>query len=140
MDSTLNRHGDQAYMEDSIRKANGATNFVAEIIYPNTKTQIPSEYKYTYTLKGNIINDNFPNLNPDKYNNDNNVNQEEIETPTTNNNSSDNFDVSSIDTNGNGTVTISEAKKAGISMPVCKGDPLYKYMRDNDGDGCVGEW
>ena len=48
-ESTLNRHGDQAYMEDAIRKAGGATNFEAIITYPNTETQIPSHYKYTYT-------------------------------------------------------------------------------------------
>src|SRR5690606_1409502 len=34
-DSTLNRYGDQAYMEDAIRKAGGATDFEAIIIYPN---------------------------------------------------------------------------------------------------------
>ena len=43
--STLNRHGDQAYMEDAIRKAGGATMFEAIITYPNTKTQIPSSYQ-----------------------------------------------------------------------------------------------
>jgi len=36
-------------MEDAIRKAGGATNFEAIITYPNTETQIPSHYKYTYT-------------------------------------------------------------------------------------------
>ena len=67
-ESTLNRHGDQAYMEDAIRKAGGATNFEAIITYPNTKTQIPSSYKYTYTLKGNVIVDTFDNVNPDEVN------------------------------------------------------------------------
>ena len=48
-DSTLNRHGDQAYMEDAIRNAGGATNFEAIITYPNTETQIPSSYQvYLY--------------------------------------------------------------------------------------------
>ena len=51
-ESTLNRHGDQAYMEDSIRKAGGATNLEAIITYPNTETQIPSSYQYTYTKNG----------------------------------------------------------------------------------------
>jgi len=51
-DSTLNRHGDQAYMEDVIRKAGGATKFEAIITYPDTETQIPSSYQYTYTIKG----------------------------------------------------------------------------------------
>jgi len=66
--STLNRHGDQAYMEDTIRKAGGCTDFVAIITYPDTTTQIPSHYSYTYTLNGNVINDEFDNINPDEYN------------------------------------------------------------------------
>ncbi len=67
-ESTLNRHGDQAYMEKVIRDAGGATNFEAIITYPNTETQIPSSYKYTYTLRGNVIVDTFDNVNPDKVN------------------------------------------------------------------------
>lgn len=67
-DSTLNRHGDQAYMEDAIRKAGGAANFEAIITYPNTETQIPSSYQYTYTLMGNEIVDTFDNVNPDEVN------------------------------------------------------------------------
>ena len=67
-DSTLNRHGDQAYMEDVIRRAGGATNFEAIITYPNTETQIPSSYQYTYTLMGNEIVDTFDNVNPDEVN------------------------------------------------------------------------
>lgn len=63
--STLNRHGDQAYMEKVIRDAGGCTDFVAIITYPNTSTQIPSHYSYTYTLRGNVINDEFDNVNPD---------------------------------------------------------------------------
>src|SRR5690606_17400937 len=60
--STLNRHGDQAYMEKVIRDAGGATNFEAIITYPNTKTQIPSSYQYTYTVKGNKVVDKFDNV------------------------------------------------------------------------------
>lgn len=60
-DSTINRHGDQAYMEKVIRDAGGCTDFVAIITYPNTKTQIPSHYSYTYTINGNVINDEFDN-------------------------------------------------------------------------------
>ena len=67
-DSTLNRHGDQAYMENVIRSAGGATNFEAIITYPNTETQIPSSYQYTYTLMGNEIVDTFDNVNPDEVN------------------------------------------------------------------------
>ena len=66
--STLNRHGDQAYMEKAIRDAGGCTDFVAIITYPDTKTQIPSHYSYTYTINGNVIKDEFDNINPDEYN------------------------------------------------------------------------
>lgn len=41
-DSTLNRDGDQAYMEKVIRDAGGRSNFTAVITYPSTTTQIPS--------------------------------------------------------------------------------------------------
>lgn len=63
--STLNRHGDQAYMEKVIRQAGGCTDFEAIITYPNKETQIPSHYKYTYTLRGNVIVDEFDNINPE---------------------------------------------------------------------------
>ena len=106
-DSTLNRHGDQAYMEDSIRKAGGATNFEAIITYPNTETQIPSHYKYTYTLKGNKIVDEFDNGNPDEINKSLGL----TESKSTNSNKSTSSnksdasngteDISSVDTNSN---------------------------------------
>ncbi len=67
-DSNLNRHGDQAYMEDVIRKAGGATNFEAQITYPDTSTMIPSAYQYTYTVRGNTVVDRFKNSNPDETN------------------------------------------------------------------------
>ena len=63
--STLNRHGDQAYMEKTIRNAGGCKDFEAIITYPNTTTQIPSHYSYTYTINGNVINDEFDNINPE---------------------------------------------------------------------------
>lgn len=63
--STLNRHGDQAYMEKVIRDAGGCTDFVATITYPNIKTQIPSHYNYKYVLNGNRVEDDFDNVNPD---------------------------------------------------------------------------
>lgn len=67
-EATLNRHGDQAYMEKVIRDAGGVTDFVAIITYPNTETQIPSHYEYTYTIKGNRVTDSFANGNPDELN------------------------------------------------------------------------
>ncbi|WKY45122.1 lamin tail domain-containing protein [Eubacteriaceae bacterium ES2] len=69
-DSTLNRDGDQAYMEKVIRDAGGCTDFTAVIAYPSTTTQIPSHYSFTYTLKGQVINDEFDNVNPDEVNNE----------------------------------------------------------------------
>ncbi|WP_243292128.1 DNA/RNA non-specific endonuclease [Bacillus sp. FJAT-47783] len=130
--STLNRHGDQAYMEEAIRSAGGATNFEAIITYPNTETQIPSSYQYTYTIMGNEIVDVFENVNPDEVN---------ASLVSTDNESAENTkgDISSIDTNGNGQVTIEEAKAAGYSMPITSDHWLYPYMHDADKDGMVGE-
>lgn len=92
--SILNRHGDQAYMEKVIRDAGGCTEFVAIITYPNTTTQIPSHYSYTYTINGNVINDEFDNVNPDEYN-------ASLETNTsTNNSNSSNNTNSTINNSG----------------------------------------
>ncbi|PUB12648.1 DNA/RNA non-specific endonuclease [Paenisporosarcina sp. OV554] len=134
--STLNRHGDQAYMEDVIRSAGGATNFEAIITYPNTETQIPSSYQYTYTLMGNEIVDTFDNVNPDEVNASLGLTGSE---PSDSTSSNTNGDISSVDTNGNGQVTIKEAKAAGFSMPITSKHWLYPYMQDNDKDGMVGE-
>lgn len=142
-DSTLNRHGDQAYMENVIRSTGGATNFEAIITYPNTETQIPSSYQYTYTLMGNEIVDTFDNVNPDKVNSSLGLTGSEPSDSTSSNTNSTspntNSDISSVDTNGNGQVTIKEAKAAGFSMPITSDHRLYPYMRDNDNDGMVGE-
>ncbi|VDG98134.1 Uncharacterised protein [Lysinibacillus sphaericus] len=137
--STLNRHGDQAYMENEIRRAGGATKFEAIITYPNTETQIPSNYQYTYTIKGNVITDSFENVNPDEVNESlgltgNNESESKSESSSTNEG-----ELSSVDTNGNGIVTIAEAKAAGFSMPITSEHWLYQYMQDRDNDGMVGE-
>lgn len=135
-DSTLNRYGDQAYMEDVIRKAGGATDFEAIITYPDTTSHIPSHYQYTYTVKGNVVTDSFDNVNPDEVNEALGLTESEPEpavAPEATN------DVSSVDTNGNGQVTIQEAKNAGFTMPIMSDHWLYPYMRDNDNDGMVGE-
>ena len=122
--STLNRHGDQAYMEDAIRKAGGATNFEAIITYPNTSTQIPSSYQYTYTIKGKTVVDKYDNVNPDKVNADagltGNTSSNSNQTNTNTANVNKTGDISSVDTNDNGQVTIKEAKDAGYSMPITR--------------------
>ncbi|MFE8696071.1 DNA/RNA non-specific endonuclease [Cytobacillus sp. FJAT-53684] len=141
-ESTLNRHGDQAYMEDAIRKAGGATYFEAIITYPNTETQIPSHYKYTYTLKGNKIVDEFENGNPDEINKSLGLTESKSTNSnksTSSNKSNGTADISSVDTDGNGQVTIKEAKAAGYSMPIMSNHWLYPFMDDRDNDGMVGE-
>ncbi|MCM3609951.1 hypothetical protein M4S82_01725 [Planococcus sp. MERTA32b] len=149
-ESTLNRHGDQAYMEDVIRDAGGATNFEAIITYPDTETQIPSSYQYSYTVMGNEVVDEFVNGNPDEINaslgltgsgssDSGSAATESESAPAESAPAASGGDVSSVDTNGNGQVTIAEAKAAGFSMPITSDHWLYQYMDDRDGDGMVGE-
>ncbi|SEB05394.1 DNA/RNA non-specific endonuclease [Thalassobacillus cyri] len=138
-ESTLNRHGDQAYMEDAIRKTGGATNFEAVISYSDTDTQIPSKYQYSYTINGNEVVDTFDNVNPDEVNESLGLTGDNEPSSSDDYISDEKGDISSVDTNGNGQVTIKEAKDAGFSMPIRDDHWLYPYMRDNDGDGTVGE-
>lgn len=148
-DSVLNRHGDQAYMERTIQQAGGAINFEAIITYPNITTKIPSSYKYTYTVKGNQVVDEFDNINPDEYNEQQGLTggSNESLSPSTESSAPESAaqstpaggDVSSVDTNENGNVTIKEAKDAGYSMPITSEHWLYQYMDDRDNDGIVGE-
>ena len=141
--STLNRHGDQAYMEKVIRDAGGCENFVATITYPDSNTQIPSHYHFEYVLMGNKVVEDFDNINPDEVNaaiNTQTVVAEATTTPVTEAATiNEQNDISMIDTNGNGKVTIAEAKAAGYSMPIYSDHWLYKYMDDRDHDGMVGE-
>ncbi|MFZ2539748.1 MAG: DNA/RNA non-specific endonuclease [Oscillospiraceae bacterium] len=145
-DSVLNRHGDQAYMERNIVQAGGATNFEAIITYPDTTTQVPNYYKYTYTINGYQVVDEFQNINPDEYNAAQGLTGEgsspsgssgiaAFAAPA----ETSRGDVSAVDTNGNGQVTIQEAKNAGYAMPIYSDHWLYPYMDDRDGDGQVGE-
>ena len=145
-DSVLNRHGDQAYMERNIVQAGGATNFEALITYPDTTTQVPSYYKYTYTINGYQVVDEFQNVNPDEYNAAQGLTGEDS-SPSSSSGiaafaapiETAGGDVSAIDINGNGQVTIQEAKNAGYAMPIYSDHWLYPYMDDRDGDGQVGE-
>ena len=141
-DSVLNRHGDQAYMERNIVQAGGATNFEALIMYPNTTTQVPSSYKYTYTINGYQVIDAFQNINPDEYNAAQGLtgeNSSPSDSSSTAPSDTAGGDVSAVDSNGNGQVTIREAKNAGYAMPIYSDHWLYPYMDDRDGDGQVGE-
>lgn len=128
-------------MEKVIRDAGGCENFIAIITYPDTTTQIPSKYKYKYTLNGNEIIDEFDNVDPDEVNSTieskTNVNTTTSRDDKTSTNEKE--DLSKVDTNGNGKVTIAEAKAAGYSVPIYSDHWLYKYMDVRDGDGMVGE-
>lgn len=140
--STLNRFGDQAYMEEWIQKAGGASEFIAIITYPNSTTQIPSHYKFTYIINGNQVTDEFDNKNPESTivssNSESNINAI-ADIPKDDATSSGVESIQGIDKNGNGIVTIAEAKAAGFKMPIRSDHWLYKYMVDGDQDGMVGE-
>jgi len=94
---------------------------------------------------GNVINDEFDNVNPDEVNTNvetqpsTDTEDSDLSNETDQDNSTNvaEGDISNIDTNGNGRVTIAEAKAAGFSMPIYSSHWLYKYMID--GDGMVGE-
>lgn len=142
--STLNRHGDQAEFERDIRNSNGAYDFIYLIEYQDTETQIPSHYyvEYTNKVSGIRFKTNFSNGDPQEYNNNNGITGQGVQTtPAIPNQpvSSLTSDVSVVDTNGNGKVTIQEAKDAGFKMPITREHWLYQYMDDRDGDGMVGE-
>ena len=100
-------------MEENIRKAGGCTNFEAIISYPNTTTQIPNHYSYTYTLKGKVIHDEFDNVNPDEYNANLNSN-------TSSNSSSSNSNTSSSNKN-NTANSNSNANSSGNSSASSSG-------------------
>lgn len=104
-------------------------------------------------MQGNEVVDSFDNINPEP------EQVEEVNQPVNNNagptianepdpiivendvaeKETEKNDVSKVDANGNGTVTIAEAKAAGYSMPIKSDHWLYPYMIDRDGDGMVGE-
>lgn len=98
-ESTLNRHGDQAYMEsimrDTLYAGGTVTNILAIITYPNNTTQIPSHYSFTYTLNGEVMNDEFDNVNPDVANES--INETETQEDTSTNDTSVDSNVTIIE-------------------------------------------
>lgn len=144
--STLNRHGDQAYMEKVIRDAGGCTDFTAIITYPNTTTQIPSHYSYTYTLKGNVINDEFDNINPDEYNaslekntsSNNSTSSSNKDSGTTSNNkqsSTNNSEIVYWTPNGNSYHTTKSCSTLSRSKTILEGT-IQKSGKSDPCDKC----
>lgn len=84
---------------------------------------------------GEVVVDVYENVNPGEVNEELGLTEggSEVITNTTEN------EVSSVDANGNGRVTIKEAKAAGHSMPITYDHWLYRYRGNRDGDGIVGE-
>jgi len=80
----------------------------------NTQTQIPSKYKLTYTLSRDVIVDEFENINPDDTVSNSSQEVTSNSTPKIAPQVTTEGDLSKIDTNGNGIVTIAEAKKSWI--------------------------
>ena len=86
-DSSVNRWGEQAYMEDTIRSYGGARDFIAEIEYDSYLTQTPSHYHIEYTFGSDRIIEDF----------DNKSNEEVVE------NSTDTIQTESLGTEDNST-------------------------------------
>lgn len=144
--SVLNRHGDQAYMEKAIREAGGCTYFLAIITYPNTTTQIPSHYRYSYTINGNDIRNEFDNVNPDEHN----ANLESDGNKSASGQSQTNSNSTFKDDNPNGMHNV-ESNAPKESYKNCKllrevypngvpeGHPAYESKHDRDKDGWACE-
>ena len=87
------------------------------------------------------------NINPDKYNeqqgltggNESSSSTESSEPELAAPSTIVEENLSSVDTNGNGNVTIKKAKAAGYPMPITSDHWLYQYMDDRDNDGMVEE-
>ncbi len=122
-ESTLNRHGAQAEMEELIREseANGeeVTDFIYTIEYSDSESQIPSSYAASFKIDGEEVTYSFTN----EYDG-------EVESSYTE-------DTSGETANGNNFINYencTEVKEAGAA-PLHKGDPGYSEKLDRDGDG-----
>lgn len=63
--ATLNRYGDQAFIENQIRKAGGAADFHAVLTYPDSHSDVPSRYSIAYSLENTPRVRTFANIDPD---------------------------------------------------------------------------
>lgn len=138
-ESTLNRSGEQADMEEDLRTAleNGrsVTNFYAEMTYPNTTSQIPSHYFYSYEIDGVYYEVEFDNDTSGTGSTSSSsgstssapVETPEPVTPPVSSGSEPQFD------------TCSEREDNGYKDPIYEGDPEYGWYKDNDSDGIVCE-
>ena len=72
---------------------------------------------------GNEVVDTFDNVNPDEVNASLGLTGSE---PADSSSSTTDGDVSSVDTNGNGQVTIKEAEAEGYSIPIMSDHWLYR--------------
>lgn len=123
-ESNLNRNGKQAEMEQQLRDAlesgETVTNFYAEITYPDTKTQIPSHYYYSYEINGKFYETEFDNT----YKTSKKENKEAQPKSET---SEPQFS------------SCSERSENGYNEPIKEGSEEYNYYNDTDNDGVVCE-
>lgn len=121
-ESYLNRQGTQADIEKEIRNAGGATDFIANIEYPNTQTQIPSSYTLSYTIYGQKKSHTFSNEH-----------SKSADSVASNNDTlaSTNEPTSNSDVYYKNCNAVRDAN----ADPIYTGDPGYDSHLDRDGDG-----
>lgn len=125
------------YMEGFSIEDNGAT-IQFNIYVPNIQPDVEINYADGSSVgpEGPTQDESLPNLNQSSTVSETAPTAESAPATTA---PASSGDVSSVDANGNGQVTIKEAKAAGFSMPIYSDHWLYPYMDDRDGDGMVGE-
>ncbi|MFV8239224.1 DNA/RNA non-specific endonuclease [Aerococcus viridans] len=125
------------YMEGFSIEDNGAT-IQFNIYVPNIQPDVEINYADGSSVgpEGPTQDESLPNLNQSSTVSETAPAAESVPATTA---PASGGDVSSVDANGNGQVTIKEAKAAGFSMPIYSDHWLYPYMDDRDGDGMVGE-
>ncbi len=128
-ESTLNRHGAQADMEEQIREAEATgqevTDFKYSIEYPDTETQIPSKYSVSFAIDGTEVTYDFENTY------DGEVSSSYDDSTTADSETSEN---SSSDDSDVVYENCTEVKEEGAA-PLHEDDPGYSSKLDRDGDG-----